>query len=128
MALWMRRMQSQMRSGERGRSLRLTTVIQIELEVVRDQPLRVDLVRRDGLEQHRDGDGVDQACGDRDIAIPKAFQMEIDLLSMHADIGDLAAGCDDFFAQFKGCGMPTASMAVSTPRFAVIFMTASAAL
>jgi len=42
---------------------------------------------------------------------------------VHADIGDDAAGRDDLLAELKLAGTPTASMAVSTPRSPVSFMT-----
>src|ERR1700689_4852247 len=67
-----------------------------------NQPLGIDLVRPDGLEQHRYGGGVDQPCGDCDIVVPQAFQVESHFLSMHPDIGDVAAGRDDFFTHLEG--------------------------
>jgi hypothetical protein len=54
--------------------------------------------------------------------------MEIDLLAVHADVGDVPPGATIFSHSSKVAGMPTASMAVSTPRLPVIFMTVSAAL
>jgi len=46
---------------------------------------------------------------------------------VHADVGDDAARRDDVSQVMKEDGTPTASMAVSTPRPPVIFMTAAAA-
>ena len=62
------------------------------------QELGVDVVRSDGLEQHRYGDGVDQSCGNGDVAVPQTFQVESHFLSVHPDIGDGAARRDNFFA------------------------------
>jgi hypothetical protein len=45
----------------------------IELEMMSNQELGVDLVTFDGLEQHRNGGGVDQPCGDGDVAVPQAL-------------------------------------------------------
>jgi hypothetical protein len=56
-----------------------------------DQPRRVNLMRLHSLEQHRRGDGINQPCRDRDVAIPQALQMQIGLDPVHADIGDNAA-------------------------------------
>ncbi len=88
----------------------------VELEAMRDQELGVDLVRSHRLEQHRDGRGVDQPRGDGDIAIPQALQMQIDLLSVYADIGDDSAGATSCSQSSKVAGIPTASIAASTPR------------
>src|SRR5450759_3224360 len=74
----------------------------IELEAMRNQELGVDLVRSDSLEQHRYGNCVDQPRGDGNIAVPQLLQMEIDLRSMHSDIGDGAARRDNFLAQLEG--------------------------
>src|SRR5471030_3198686 len=54
----------------------------IELEVMRDEELGVDLVRCNGLVQHRDSGRVDQPRGDGDIAVPEALKMEIHLFAM----------------------------------------------
>src|ERR1039458_9044111 len=70
----------------------------VKLEAMRNQELGVDLVRSDRFEQHRYGDCIDQPCGDRDVAVPQLLEMEIDLYSMHADIGDDAAWLDNLFA------------------------------
>ena len=74
----------------------------VELETMRDQEFRVDLARPHGLEQHRYGDGIDQPRGDGDVAVPQALEMEVDLLSVHPDIGDDAARRDDLFTQLEG--------------------------
>ena len=63
----------------------------IQLEAVGNQQFRVDLVRPQAVEQHRCTDGIDQPRGDGDVAIPKVLQVEINLRSMHTDIGDDAA-------------------------------------
>ena len=55
----------------------------------------------DGLEQHRNGDGVDQPRRDRDVAVPQLLEMQIDLRSVHADVGDGAARRDDVLAQLE---------------------------
>src|ERR1700693_1919807 len=73
----------------------------VELKTMGNQAFWVDLVRSDGLEEHRYGNGVDQPCGDGDIAVPEALQVESHLLPMHPDIGDGAARRDEFFAQLK---------------------------
>ena len=61
-----------------------------------DQAFGIDLVRSDGVEQHWYGDGIDQPCGDGNVAVPQALKMESYLLSMHPDIGDVAARRDNF--------------------------------
>jgi hypothetical protein len=73
----------------------------VELETMRDQAFGIDLVGRDSLEQHRDRGRVDQPGGDGDILVPKLFQMQVDLLSVHTDIGNMPAGSDDLLAKFK---------------------------
>ena len=49
-------------------------------------------------------------------------------LDAHTDIGDRAAGATSRAQSSKVAGMPTASMAVSTPRSSVNFMTEATAL
>ena len=93
-----------------------------------NQAFGIDLVRSDGVEQHRYGDGIDQPCGDGNVAVPQAFEVKCHLLSLHPDIGDVAAGAIIFSHISKVAGIPTASIAVSTPRLPVIFMTVSTAL
>ena len=46
----------------------------VELEAVRDQKLRIDLLGLHGLEQHRRGDdGVHEPRGDGDVRLPEAL-------------------------------------------------------
>src|ERR1700721_2433569 len=74
----------------------------VELEAMSDQELRVDLAGPQSVEQHRRADGVDQPCGDGDVTVPQALQMESHLRSMHPDVGDGAARRDNFFAKLEG--------------------------
>ena len=47
---------------------------------------------------------------------------------MHADIGDVSAGANDFLTKPNVAAMPTASIATSTPRPPVIAITVPTAL
>lgn len=76
----------------------------IQLEPMRDQPSRVDLLRLHGLEKHRCRDRVDQSRRDRDVLRPEPFQVEVDLGAMHANIGDDATGRDQILAEQEGGG------------------------
>ena len=95
----------------------------VELEAVGDQPLRVDLMGLDGLQQHGRGYGIDKTRRDRDVLRPQALEVKIKLYPGCSDIGDRAAGCQISSQVMKDAGTPTASIAVSTPRPLVIFMT-----
>src|SRR4029077_1817951 len=68
----------------------------VEFEAMGNQELGVDSVRHDGPEQHRYGDGVDQPCGDGDVAVPQTLQVESYFLPMHPDVGNGAARRDNF--------------------------------
>ena len=65
---------------------------------MRDQQLRIDLVRLHGLQQHRRGDRIDQAGSDGDVAVPQPLEMQIGLDAVDADVGDHPAGCHDILA------------------------------
>src|SRR5471030_2551194 len=73
----------------------------VELEAMRDQKRRVDLVRSDNVEQDRRAGRIDQPRGYRDIAVPQTLEMKSDLGAMHANVGDDAARGDDLLAQFE---------------------------
>src|ERR1700722_15372056 len=76
----------------------------VELETMRNQKFGVDPVRSDRLEQHRYRDRVYQPRRDGDVAVPQALEMQINLLPVHADIGDGATRCHDFLAKLEGSG------------------------
>src|SRR5690606_10242184 len=67
----------------------------IEPEAMRYQLLRIDLSCLDGPEQHRCRDRIDEAGRHRDVMRPQTLQMEVNLLAMHADIGDGSARRDN---------------------------------
>jgi hypothetical protein len=69
--------------------------------MVGDEPLGVDLARFRRLEQHGCGDGVDQPCGDGDIAVPQPLQMQRHLGAMDADIGDGVARSENVLAEIE---------------------------
>ena len=72
-----------------------------ESEAVRDQELRLELFRLDGLEQHGRGDRVNEPGRDGDVARPEAFQMQIDLAPVHSNIGDDPAGRHEVLAEHE---------------------------
>ena len=59
---------------------------------------------------------------------PELLELQSDALAVHADVGEVAAGGDDLLADVERRGMPTASMATSTPLPPVSAMTLSTAL
>lgn len=72
-----------------------------ERKTVRDQLLRVEPSRADGLQQHRRARRVDEPGRDRDVTVPQRLEMQIRLHAVHADVGDHAARRDDPLAQLE---------------------------
>ena len=54
-------------------------------------------------EKHWYAKRIDQPRGDRNVTIPKTFEMQIDLGSMQADVADCPARRDQFLTQFERC-------------------------
>jgi hypothetical protein len=70
----------------------------VELKAMGDKLFGIDAVRLHCLQQHRRGDSVDQPRGNRDIAVPQLFQMQIRLDPVHAYVGDDTARRHDLLA------------------------------
>ncbi len=101
----------------------------VEVEAMRDEQLRVDLVGRDRLEENRNRHRIDQARGDGDIAIPESPPDGGRPFSPCTPICDVATGRDDFFAELE-CDRNADRFdgGIDAARSPVIRMTASAAL
>jgi hypothetical protein len=50
------------------------------------------------FQQHGCGDCIDKAGGDGDVLRREPLEVQVDLDSMHTDIGDRATGCHDILA------------------------------
>ncbi|MPL80469.1 hypothetical protein SDC9_26369 [bioreactor metagenome] len=74
----------------------------VEREAVGDQLRRIDAGVAERLQQHRRGVGVHQPHRDVDVLDPELFDMQLDRLAVHADVGDVAAGRDDLLAGVEG--------------------------
>lgn len=73
----------------------------IKIGTMGNKQLRIDLVRTKAVEWHRRTDGIDQACGDGDIAIPKVLGMEI-----HFGACAPTPGATIFSRSSKAAGIP----------------------
>ena len=76
----------------------------VELEAMSDQKLGVERFGSKAFEQHWRAHGIDEARGDRDVAVPQALEMEIHLGPMHADVRDDAARRNKLLAKLEGSG------------------------
>jgi len=71
----------------------------IQCKVMRDELLRPEPAGHDGLEQQRRGHRVNEPRRDGDVMRPEFFEAQSHARAMHADVGDVAAGTDDFLAE-----------------------------
>ena len=62
----------------------------------------IELLGLQQIEKGRDRHGIDETRGDADVAVPQAFEMQVDLFAMHADVRDGAARCNDLLAKLEG--------------------------
>ena len=95
----------------------------VELEAAGDQPLRVDLMGPDGLQQHGRRYSVDEARRDRDVLRPQTLEVQITFTPGAPTLAIVPPGATISSQVMKDAGTPTASIAISTPRPLVIFMT-----
>ena len=71
---------------------------------MRDELFRLELAGHDRLEQQRSGHCVDEPRRDGDVLRPEFLEVQGHARPVHADVGDVAAGADDFLTDFERSG------------------------